>query len=903
MKLLLNKMNKLMFKYILIVFLLIGFGLESCNSNKHFISDKEYREKVELQFEKQKQLAINRDVQLFDVFKKELSIQETEALKFLYAYMPLSDLADYDGNFYLKNIQSSFKAKNFFSWGDDVPENLFRHFVLPVRVNNETMDTARLYFFEELKNRVKDLSMKEAVLEVNHWCHEKVVYKSTDSRTSGPLNTIKTAYGRCGEESTFTTAALRAVGIPARQCYTPRWAHSDDNHAWVEVWVDGKWHFIGACEPEPDLDLAWFTGPAKRAMLVNTTVYGDYSGDEEVLEKTQWFTKINILSNYTETKTVFVKVIDESGKPIEGAQVDFCLYNYAEFFPLSKRKSDKNGIASFLTGKGDLMIFVNFENKIKYEKLDVRLVDTLYITPNQKTEEEKVFQNDLIAPVEVPIENKPNEEMVKKNSTLLQLEDSIRRIYTNTFFDSTRSVSIAEKLKMNFDSIRYVLEKSCGNHQTILNFLNLEKGSQNLKLSFLYSLSEKDLRDVSEVVLLDHFLFSKNLDYTENDFVKYVMNPRIGIEMARPYKEEFQKSFSKNSTTYFRTNPEKIVEWVKEQITIVDSINYYKISISPLGVHQLRLADIPSRNAYFVAMSRSLGIAARIETSTKKPQYLVKGKWIEVNFDKSLSNPDNSGQGSMITLVNSSKQKDFKPVYSIHFSLAVFENGRYKTLDFEENPIMNNFPVSLPLSEGNYLLVTGARKPDGSVLNSMKFFNIIKGKNLTLDISPRDLSSVPTVIGKINMEESLTILGKSSMSLKGIAKEKGIVLIWLGPEKEPTKHVLAELLPVKSKFENWGGGFVLIAESEEKAQLFNTKKHNGIPFQNLMSFDEDSKYLSKFLSACKKQLPLEFPVLVYVNLKGEIQYLSNGYQIGNVEMIEKVVKKDVECQKSCVVPQ
>jgi hypothetical protein len=114
---------------------------------------------------------------------------------------------------------------------------------------------------------------------------------------------------------------------------------------------------------------------------------------------------------------------------------------------------------------------------------------------------------------------------------------------------------------------------------------------------------------------------------------------------------------------------------------------------------------------------------------------------------------------------------------------------------------------------------------------------------------------------------------------------------------------MAELLPVKSKFENWGGGFVLIAESEEKAQLFNTKKHNGIPFQNLMSFDEDSKYLSKFLSACKKQLPLEFPVLVYVNLKGEIQYLSNGYQIGNVEMIEKVVKKDVECQKSCVVPQ
>lgn len=883
--------------------MLLGFGLESCNSNKHFITDKEYRDKVELQFEKQKQLAISREVQLFDVFKKELSIQEIEALKFLYAYMPLSDLADYDGEFYLKNVQSSFKAKDFFSWGDDIPENLFRHFVLPIRVNNETMDTARLYFFEELKNRVKDLSMKEAVLEVNHWCHEKVVYKSTDSRTSGPLNTIKTAYGRCGEESTFTTAALRAIGIPARQCYTPRWAHSDDNHAWVEVWVDGKWHFIGACEPEPDLDLAWFTGPAKRAMLVNTTVYGDYTGDEEVLEKTSWFTKINILSNYTETKTVFVKIMDEFGKPIEGAQVDFCLYNYAEFFPLSKRKSDKNGIASFLTGKGDLMIYVNYENQIKYEKLDVRLIDTLYITPNQKLTEEIVVQHDLIAPIELSVENKPNEEMVKKNSALLQLEDSIRRIYTNTFIDSIKSVSIAENLKMNFDSVRYVLEKSCGNHQTILNFLKLDKGPLHLKLPFLYNLSEKDLRDISEDVLKDHFLFSNNLNYSETDFVKYVMNPRIGIEMARSYKDEFQKSFSKNSTAYFRTNPEKIVEWVKEQITIVDSINYYKISISPLGVHQLRLADIASRNTYFVAMSRSFGVAARIESATKKPQYLIKGNWVEVNLDKIAPKAVNSNSTASISLLNSSKQKDFKPVYSIHFSLAVFENGRYKTLDFEENPIMNNFPVNLQLSEGNYLLVTGARKPDGSVLNSMKFFNIIKGKNITLDISPRDLSSVPTVLGKINMDENLSIFGKSSMSLKGIAKEKGIVLIWLGPEKEPTKHVLAELLPVKSKFENWGGGFVFLAESEQKAQLFSTKKYNGIPFQNQLAFDEENKYLSELLSACKRKLPLEFPVLVYVNLKGEVQYLSNGYQIGNVEMLEKVVQKDYECQKSCVVPQ
>lgn len=113
-------------------------------------------------------------------------------------------------------------------WGKEIPDDVFRHFVLPIRVNNENLDDSRRVFYNELKDRVKNLSLHDAVLEVNHWCHEKVIYTPSDARTSSPLASVKTAYGRCGEESTFTVAALRSVGIPARQVYTPRWAHTDE---------------------------------------------------------------------------------------------------------------------------------------------------------------------------------------------------------------------------------------------------------------------------------------------------------------------------------------------------------------------------------------------------------------------------------------------------------------------------------------------------------------------------------------------------------------------------------------------------------------------------------------------------------------------------------------------------
>lgn len=217
---------------------------------------------------------------MFSVFRQQLTQEERDALTFFYAYMSVGDITDYSGDFYLENVRSSLSTRKETTWGKTIPDDIFSHFVLPVRINNENLDRARMIFHDELMPRLKGLSMHDAVLEVNHWCHEKVNYQPADARTSAPLATVKTAYGRCGEESTFLVAALRSVGIPARQVYTPRWAHTDDNHAWVEAWVDGEWHFLGACEPEPVLDLGWFNAPASRGMLMHTKVFSYYQGQK-----------------------------------------------------------------------------------------------------------------------------------------------------------------------------------------------------------------------------------------------------------------------------------------------------------------------------------------------------------------------------------------------------------------------------------------------------------------------------------------------------------------------------------------------------------------------------------------------------------------------------------------------
>lgn len=242
-----------------------------------------------------------------------LTEEEKECLAFLYGAMPLPDMTGYPFRYWVDNVRKTLEVRKNAAW--EIPEREFRHFVLPLRVNNEALDNFRTIYADELCARVEGMTLAQAALEINHWCHEMATYAPSDARTLSPTGTIASGLGRCGEESVLAVAALRAAGIPARQVYTPRWAHTDDNHAWVEVYVDGNWHFMGACEPEPVLDLAWFNAPVSRAMLLHTLAFGDYDGPEDVIRRTHSFTEINVIKSYIPTRRTSVRVLDGQGHP------------------------------------------------------------------------------------------------------------------------------------------------------------------------------------------------------------------------------------------------------------------------------------------------------------------------------------------------------------------------------------------------------------------------------------------------------------------------------------------------------------------------------------------------------------------------------------------------------------
>ena len=772
---------------------------------------------------------------------------------YLYQFMPQPDKTDYTREFYQQNVALSLKARAEMPWGKTIPEREFRHFVVPVRVNNENLDNSREVFYKALKPRVEKLSMKEAILEVNHWCHEHVTYRPSDGRTSSPLATLRTAYGRCGEQSTFTVAALRAVGIPARQVYTPRWAHTDDNHAWVEAWADGKWYFLGACEPEPVLNLGWFNESASRGMLMHTKAFGNYDGPEEVMSLTPCYTEINVVDNYAPTAQVNVQVVNAKGKPVSGARVEFKLYNYAEFYTVANKTTDKLGHASLTAGKGDMLLWVSKGGLVATRKVSFGKDKQVKVVLKSK-ELPDVADLDIVPPpvsAQLPL---VTPEQRAENNRRSAYEDSIRHAYEATM----------------------PVEDWRGNHRTIQQFLD-EAPNKLMAQKLLGVLAKKDLRDIELAVLKDNQVAAVD---TSDIYLKYVLCPRVELEWLTPYKTFFREHMGSIK------NPAQLEAWCNQNIRIDNDHNPQGLRMQPMSVYREKLTDDLGRNIFFVSVARSLGMPARINEVNGKPQYYADGRWIDV-----FAKAQNAKQA------NTAKLKlDYKlsahndnPKYYIHFTLSKVVDGQLQLQTFPEEATQQDFVNGQELDKGEYILTTGVRMASGKVLARMQRFTLTG--DTTISYALRENQEDVQVIGSLNAEDiyhdKATDSDKSLLSTTG----RGYyVLAIVAPNQEPTNHAMRDISVYKHQFEEWGRKMIFLFQNDDEAQRFNFAEFDKLPNTVVWGTDVEGKIKQEVWQQMKLQSPA-LPVFLICDSFNRVVFVQQGYTINLGEQLIKVIRQ------------
>jgi hypothetical protein len=242
------------------------------------------------------------------------------------------------------------------------------------------------------------------------------------------------------------------------------------------------------------------------------------------------------------------------------------------------------------------------------------------------------------------------------------------------------------------------------------------------------------------------------------------------------------------------------------------------------------------------------------------------------------------------------------PQYYSHFSIAkINDDGKMQTLNFERsgsadmglgNSWSGLLKTPLDIDEGNYMLVTGTRMANGSVLSNVTFFHVEAGKTTQIELVMRENTDDVQVIGSINAEASFkdAATGKDKTILATTGRGYFIVAI-LGARQEPTNHALRDLTQFAKEYETWGRSMVLLFPNEQQLKNFDAGEFKGLPKTITYGVDTNGGVTSMLVKAMNLPSSDTLPIFVIADTFGRVVFVSQGYTIGLGEQMLKVIHK------------
>lgn len=797
-------------------------------------------------------------------YGRMLPPEDVFLLKAVYASLSVHDWVSYSPEALYSYVQATKRIMEETTYAKKIPEDIFFTYLLPVRVNNEDLDGSRMWIYEELHERIAGKNMKEAALAVNYWCYEKATYASTDDRTIAPFGMCRRTKGRCGEESVLLVSALRAVGIPARQCYVPRWAHCDDNHAWVEVWIEGTWHYMGACEPEPVLDKGWFTAAASKAMLIRAR-------QPEVGPDAAGYSLVNVTSSYGQTADLRVKVVRQ-GQAQTGVLVRFQLVNYSELFTLYEEVSDENGYAGMQTGLGDLYVSAFADGCLVGKKVDVRkntevileLADGIY---PDSLEGEKTEVFDLIPPAE-------RVESAKMAAVSAQQEAHQRRL--------KECEDIREQYESGFEreGARWMVEAR-GNKEEIRAFLKMEEFSMEDKCTLLETLKDKDFVDTTADVLASFLRAALTYKeaYPQDVWICGILAPRVENEKLWDIRGRIQELLKEQNFS----GADEVRDWMEAHIRKVPEYGLTNRFANYAGCIRHSACPESKWKVLLVQVCRAVGIPARLHAVTKTEEWWNRKsqEWMPVEKTEECAEPQTL---DMVSLRLTCSQT-FSAVYREHMTVEYWNGTDYETLNYEDMKFESE--TVLRLKKGSYRVLTARRQIDGSVSVWMKAFCLKADQTVEIEFredqteKKQKKKSLPSVWAvSMDGQERENLLGQSAA---------GSLLIYAEPGKEPTEHLFLELLEWKEAYnqEQYAIFIVLASEDGQKNETLQ-RVLRELKYSSVWLAEDGA--VRQQLLACMGVGDERLPFAVAVDAKGFGRFAFANYNIRTAQTLLRILR-------------
>lgn len=816
-------------------------------------------------------LSVQRRAQLINALS-DLPEDAACFARWIYVNSPLSDCENYDAALFCNTAQHGAFLRETIPETKALPENLFLNYVLHPRVNEETLCDCRSFFYAQLRGLVEGRPVRERILEINYWNCAQVCYRATDLQTRSAMQVYRSGFGRCGEETVFAVNVLRAMGIPARQVYAPRWSHCDDNHAWVEVWCGGRWNDLGACEPEEVLNRGWYTGAASRAMLVHSRCFGPVE-NEEVICRRGAVTYLNQTERYAATRCFSVRVTEMDGSAAKQAQIAFYILNEANWEPIAELPTDASGCATLRCGLGSLLVRAYANNRCCEQLVDTAQTDAVTLRLSVPRLSAGWTEFHFNAPKETTGRGEcPTPEQTQRNRERKKAAEAARETRIAAMYDDRCAARLTEEYGA---PVLPILKESRGNFGVISAFLRRadSAAAREQRLRLLKSLSQKDWSCVSPEVLDDAMQQLERFSGSDDGS----FSPRIGNETLSCFCSAVRSRFDETQQARFREEPAKLWAWIRENIHALPELEYDSLRTLPAAALAGGDADATSQELLFAASCRAIGVTARRNPFDHRAEFLHCGVFRPTD-----------GAASAVLLLEKAEGEPWQQ--NVDFGIARLQDETWQPLDLAAARWQGN-EMTLPLYAGRYRVLTSVRLPNGNQHGCSFELELLPGETRKIRLHREPVRPSELTVDFSVPEAAFFDCCGAQRQLSAITA-KPIILVWPEPGNEPTEHLLNEILSSVASFSSANICFFLRSRAMAEQEKFRAVLAALPQAEILLDADGEAAQL---LARAAYLDPDARPLLLVADRMLHIISAAAGYRVGSAELALRIYKSARMC--------
>ncbi|MEG0598380.1 MAG: hypothetical protein RR502_10095, partial [Oscillospiraceae bacterium] len=362
--------------------------------------------------------------------------------------------------------------------------------------------------------------------------------------------------------------------------------------------------------------------------------------------------------------------------------------------------------------------------------------------------------------------------------------------------------------------------------------------------------------------------------YPHEIYCESLLSPRVGNEMLLSQRPAIAAFFSEQGVT--PGHPLAVWDYLTNHLQTDDTYSYPALDCDAKSALRLGICSSHALDMLFVTCCRTLGFAARLSPTDGRKEYYEGGAYVSVG----------PGADARLALQNAGSDP---LLYCSQFTVARLEAGVFRTLTLTGKILTQ--ALSLPVLSGYYRIITTARQIDGSVTCHLSYATVPPhgAAAVTVSLPQTDLKGKCKAV-PLPDHQAQTADGTDT-TLFAHCTRKTSLLAFLDPGKEPTEHLLGELISLRERYNRLGCNLVLVADFD--ADLSNGTLQRALAVlpnaELLLLRDEDYlRHLHTLMGVGDRRKPF----VTALNSKKQGLYAMSNYNVGTALTLLNIMECD-----------